>query len=109
MLKKYIEGLEIWLHSNNPNSNWNDVLIVDEADLYKEGKIIKNFSEVLSSLNDYEHNFIQLIHEGYSWLNLSAVGIFKGNLVVCVEKPAHPSGLKKEQLSVNYSGNTKTL
>ena len=107
-LKDYIEGLEKWLLSNKPIPEWDTVLIGDESDFYQEGKL-KIEIKLLSSIDGYEQKFTDLLNDGYSWINLSAIGVQNKHLLVCVEKPAYPSGAGKEQISINYSGALNAL
>lgn len=108
-LQNHIEHLEDWLKENNPNSIWDGILIGDESDIYCEGKISSDLDNKLLTPSQYESKFISLLNGGYSWLNLSAVGISEGKLIICVEKPAHSSGLKSEQVSINFSGGVQTI
>jgi len=108
-LKGHLKKLEIFLQSNTPEYVWSDVLIGNESDLYKDGKVIYDLNNALFTVEEFEPIFNEILNYGYSWVNLSAVGIIKNNLIVCVEKPSHSSGTKKEQVSVNYSGSVKKL
>jgi hypothetical protein len=58
----------------------------------------------LLSAVDFAAEFERLSLAGYSWLNLSVYGIFQGQLVIGVERPAVATGVAKGLTSVNYSG-----
>jgi hypothetical protein len=57
----------------------------------------------MHSVTDYEARFETLLVTGYSWLNLSALGVFDGELLVCVELPRDSVGAYG-RTSVNLSG-----
>jgi hypothetical protein len=58
----------------------------------------------LQSVADFKPVFDQLLVAGYSWLKLSAYGIFRGSLVIGVELPPEQVGVPPGLTSVNYSG-----
>ena len=47
--------------------------------------------EELRKPSDYEGRFGELLQMGFSWLNLSCGGVYRGPLIVCVEVPAKPA------------------
>ena len=112
---KYMNGLEEniqllgkWLKTQSNAAEWNSVLIGDESNLYDEGKLHIN-KEKLNTLNEYKPTFESLMNKGFSWLNLSAVGVLNGVLIVCVEKPRKSGTVPLGKTSVNFSGSAVEL
>jgi hypothetical protein len=68
---------------------------------YQDGWIAE--AGALQDAADFRSVFDQLLVAGYSWLNLSAYGIFRGNLIVGVELPREQIGVPPGLTSVNYS------
>lgn len=53
---------------------------------------------------EFAPRFDGLLVAGYAWINLSARGLFAGDLIVAVELPREPAGVAAGLTSVNYSG-----
>jgi hypothetical protein len=58
----------------------------------------------LKTVESYASKFERLLAAGYSWINLSALGVLDGHLLVCVELPREPVGIPAGRTSVNLSG-----
>jgi hypothetical protein len=58
----------------------------------------------LQPVADFKPVFDQLLVAGYTWLKLSAHGIFRGSLVIGLELPPERAGVPPGLTSVNYSG-----
>lgn len=61
-------------------------------------------AEALCPVSRFEERFRSLLTAGYSWINLSAYGLFRGDLIIGVELPNEPGGVPPGRTSVNYSG-----
>jgi len=107
-LEENIQMLEEWLKTQSNAIEWNNVLIGDESSLYNEGKLqIKK--EKLNTLSAFKPIFKSLMAKGFSWVNLSAVGVLNGELIVCVEKPNDSGRVPQGKTSVNFSGSAIEL
>jgi hypothetical protein len=60
--------------------------------------------EALITAAEFAPRFDGLLVAGYAWINLSAYGLFAGDLVVGVELPPEPAGVPAGLTAVNYSG-----
>ena len=58
----------------------------------------------LKTVESYATRFERLLAAGYSWINLSALGVLDGHLLVCVELPREPVGIPAGRTSINLSG-----
>lgn len=74
---------------------------------YEEGWIAE--VGALHAVADFRPVFDRMLVAGYAWLNLSAFGIFRGNLVIGVELPREPTGVPPGRTSVNYSGPARSV
>lgn len=61
----------------------------------------------LLSNDEFSARFDQLVRGGYSWINLSYLGMHEGAAVVTVEVPHHAIGAPKP--SINYSGPPRSV
>ena len=60
--------------------------------------------EALKTVEAYASRFDALLAAGYAWINLSALGVYGEDLLVCVELPRGPVGVTVGCTSVNLSG-----
>jgi hypothetical protein len=74
----------------------------DERVRYEGGFVVPR--EALVSAAAFAPHFDRLLVAGYAWVNLSAYGIFAGDLIVGVEVPREAIGVPVGLTSVNYSG-----
>lgn len=85
--------------------DWSEIKVTENI-RYEE-----HFAEVgwdqLISVKDYQARFTELCMSGYSWINLTAIGIQKSVLVVAVELPSNVVGCP--QSSINISGFTNQV
>lgn len=102
-LEDNIQQLAGWLKTQSTVADWSKVLVGEESDLYKNGKLSIN-EEKLKTIEQFKPIFESLLKKGYSWLNLNAVGVLNGDLIICVEKPNKSGSIPKEKLSINFSG-----
>lgn len=68
----------------------------DKRKIIDKSKIIDRYS--------YADRFDELLGAGYSWLNLSIIGILNEELIVGIEIPRESSGVPAGKTSVNMSG-----
>ena len=89
----------------SPLPTWDRVLLLDTSDprvRYDRGWIVA--SNALVTAAGFAPRFETLLLAGYSWVNLSAYGIFENDLVVGIELPRESVGVPAGLTSVNYSG-----
>lgn len=89
----------------SPIPTWNATLLLNTADArvrYDRGWVVA--SDALVTVAEFTPHFEKLLLSGYSWINLSAYGIFRNDLIVGVESPCEALGVAAGLTSVNYSG-----
>ena len=107
-LEEKIQLLGDWLKTQKNVADWENVLIGDESSLYGDGNL--NIEKAkLKTIEEYSSTFEALLTKGFSWLNLSAVGVLDGDLIVCVETPNNSGSVPKEKTSINFSGSAIEL
>lgn len=87
------ELLEFCRRTAHPVPEFDAILFLNTADprvRYDAGWIAE--SGALQSVADLTPAFDRLLVAGYSWLNLSAYGLFRGNLVIGLELPPEQTG-----------------
>jgi hypothetical protein len=99
-LEEYFDSLSKWLSSHGVPA-WNNVLFSEDLRIDPFNKKSLNQSE-FTSLTEFSDRFNELLKEGHNWLNLGALGILNGALIVSVEKPKFNAG--SATTSVNQSG-----
>jgi hypothetical protein len=97
--------LEFCRRGEHPIPPFGAILFLNTADprvRYQGGWIAK--SGALQAVAEFSPVFDRLLVAGYSWINLSAYGLFRGDLVIGVELPPEQVGVPAGLTSVNYSG-----
>ena len=85
---------------------WKDVRVTEEVDYGDQG-LPKRIGS-LCSVPDYRARFTDLATRGWSSINLHAVGLLDGVLILHLERPAAPPAGSK-RTSVNMSGASKAV
>jgi len=85
---------------------WKDVRITEEVE-YGDHHLPQRLGS-LSSVPDYRARFTDLATRGWSWINLHAVGLLDGVLILHLEPPASPPAGSK-WTSINMSGPSKAV
>jgi hypothetical protein len=88
-----------------PLPSFEKLLFLDTADprvRYAHGWELE--PEVLVTAATYAPHFNRLLVSGYSWINLSAYGLWRGDLIIGVEQPRQTAQVPPGRTSVNYSG-----
>jgi len=99
------ELLEFCRRVAHPIPAFDAILCLDTSDTrvrYQGGWIAD--ASALQTVAAFGPVFDRLLVAGYSWINLSAYGIFRGNLVIGIELPSERAGVSPGLTSVNYSG-----
>lgn len=89
----------------SPLPVWNAVSLLDTKDPgvhYDRGWVVEQ--RALATVAQFSSRWDALLVAGYSWVNLSAYGIFRNVLIVGVEFPSERVGVPPGLTSVNYSG-----
>ena len=65
----------------------------------------KEISETyFKTISEFHKEFEQILHEGFSWVNVSLYGIYKKKLLICIETPEESKGVPYEHVALNTSG-----
>lgn len=89
----------------SPLPTWDRVLLLDTSDprvRYDRGWTVPN--DAFVTVVEFSPRFEALLLKGYSWVNLSAYGLFENDLIVGLELPRESVGVPAGLTSVNYSG-----
>jgi hypothetical protein len=100
-LREHLERLEVWLRAPGDTPPWTAIRLV-ESDSIEHGQVTRVPRARLHTIEEYAPRFATLLASGYSWINLSALGLFEDQLLVCVELPREGVGCGRT--SVNISG-----
>ncbi len=108
-LEAHIKRMLEWFESQHEIPAWRKQLILDTSDpnvhwVAKEDVGWHAPGGVLKSPAAFSRRFAELLGMGYSWINLSIYGIFNDDLIIGVELPHEPVGIRAGKTSVNYSG-----
>ncbi len=100
LLNEHFERLKQFLKERG-FPEWGDVLFVEDLFIDAGSKQIIKKSQ-FQNFNDYKARFQTLVSKGYSWVNLSGLGLIGNTLVVAVEKPS--KAYSEAVTSINLSG-----
>ena len=95
-LKSFVDGM-----SNMPP--WTQIQIAVASDVSYSGPVPCVCADKLHTLERYRGTFQGLLRAGHPWLNLTALGVAAGTLVVAVELPQTMPSFGG-RTSVNLSG-----
>ena len=100
LLDEHFDRLEQFLKERGV-PEWDDVLFIEGLFVDVGSKQVIENSR-FQNPNDFKVRFQTLVSKGYSWLNMSGLGLIGNTLVVSVEKPnkIHPG----TETSINFSG-----
>lgn len=82
---------------------WSQVLFL-ESTSFIDGNVSKVPRSALIPAREYAERFNELLDKGYSWINMSALGVWKGSLIVVIELPSYDNNVPRDKVSVNFSG-----
>jgi hypothetical protein len=83
--------------------SWSQVLVVEQQSIiWKEIELIPK--SALTSADEYEKRFDELLSIGYDWINMNAKGILDNAFIVQIEYPLRSINAPRNKVSVNYSG-----
>jgi ketosteroid isomerase-like protein len=86
---------KLFLDTSDPHVRYDRRWIVEPGSLLTAAEFAPRFNEMLTA--------------GYSWVNLSAHGVFREALIVGVELPRETTGVPVGLTAVNYSGPPNAL
>lgn len=106
-LRKSFKRLIDFAKDNGFSQSWDKVYVVED-------KSIKRFfnsdqkdeipKSALNDFSDYEKYFDEnLLKQGYSWINLSLLGILNGDLILTVEIPNYNNQLEFTSVNLSHS------
>ena len=101
LLTEHLARLEDWLRRSGEAPTWTGVRFV-ESSHYGPTDTIP--TSALRTVEAFEPRFEALFQAGYSWINLSALSVLDGALLVSVELPRDTSSVPHGLTSVNLSG-----
>jgi hypothetical protein len=99
------ELLEFCRRTAQPVPSFDAILLLNTVDprvQYNAGWLAE--VGALQVIADFSPTFDRFLVSGYSWINLSAYGLFRENLIVGVELPPQRTGVPPGLTCVNYSG-----
>lgn len=98
------ELLNVCRQISTPLPGFNDALFLDTTDPRVRHQVgWKVAAGGLQTSAQFAPLFDRLVVSGYAWLNLSAYGIFRGDLVIGLELPRDVIGVAAGLTSVTYS------
>jgi len=83
-------------------SYYDDCLIVDSKYIDRDKNEISDI--YFKTISEYNNEFDQILHKGFSWVNVSFCGIYKKKLLFCIETPKESTGVPYEYVAINTSG-----
>ena len=106
-LQKSFKRLIKFARSNGFSQTWNNVFIIEDKLVIKildEKKKHEIPKSALREFDEYERFFDEnLLRQGYSWINLSLLGILKGDLLLTIEIPNYNNNLKFTHVNISHS------
>lgn len=106
-LQKSFKRLIDFAERNGFSQSWNKIYVVESESIRKYFSIEKKNEISRSSLiefSDYEKHFDEkLLRQGYSWINLSLLGVSTGDLILTIEFPSYKNTLAFTSVNLSCS------
>ena len=110
-LNEQLHRLDTWLASLGETPVWNGHVLAEKAYINTDAE--GGFSLVLPcdpvTPVQYSARLEELLELGPSWLNLNALGLLRGSLLVSVEWQNPAVGISASEVSINLSGPPKVV
>lgn len=103
VLTENLSRLEEWLRRSDDAPTWTGARFVESRNI-QYGRTDTILMSTLRTVEAFEPRFEALLQAGYAWINLSALGVLGGELLVSVEVPRDTSSVPYGRTSVNLSG-----
>lgn len=103
VLTENLARLEDWLRRSDDAPTWTAVRFVESKSI-QYGPTDTIPASALLTVEAFEPRFEALFGAGYGWINLSALGVLDGELLVSVELPRDTASVPYGRTSVNLSG-----
>jgi hypothetical protein len=103
-LDQELDRLRTFLIDCRPALVGQTIQLVEATEVRFANNLLRIARPALRSPVDYTGRFEELLHQGYSWINLTAAGIVDGELIVIVEVPRTSGGVPADRVAVNLSG-----
>lgn len=89
-----------------PLPHWNGVALLDTSvpGIRRDADGVTAPRRALVPIAEFASRFDVLLRAGYPWINLSAYGVFREELIVGLEIPSYTGNVPIGRTSVNYSG-----
>jgi hypothetical protein len=104
-LADFAQKLESFVQEWRPTVEWHELRFIESSEVDYSKPIPCVSAAELMTMEDFQHRFESALHSGYPWVNLTALGVLEGMLVVALERPRTGTGAL--QTSVNMSGPTR--
>jgi len=101
-LSDFVQKLESFVRDWTPRTEWQAVRFIESSDVDYSEPVPRVSEPELMTLEGFQHQFESALRSGYAWVNLSALGVLDGSLVVALERPHAATGALRT--SVNLSG-----
>lgn len=89
-------------HSFDSIPDYEDCLVFDS---YFIDRNKNEISEIcFKTISEFSNEFEQILHNGFSWINVSLYGIYKKKLLFCIETPKESKGFPFEHVAINTLG-----
>lgn len=100
-LRHHAKAVEKWLRGQGSSVEWDKVLVGDVDTARDLSDILV---DKLHTVDEMEDVFSIYLANGYSWINILALGVRDKALVLLIELPREAAGCPPERVSINYSG-----
>jgi len=101
-LSDFVQKLGALVRNWTPTAEWHAVRFVESSDVDYSEPVPRVSEPELMTMESFQHRFESAVRSGYAWVNLSALGVLDGSLVVALERPRAATGALRT--SVNLSG-----
>lgn len=106
-LQKSFKRLIDFVKGNGFSQSWDKVYVVEDNSIkrfFNSDKKDEIPKSALNNFNDYEKYFDEnLLIQGYSWINLSLLGVLNGDLILTIEIPTYNDHLEFTSVNLSHS------
>lgn len=106
-LQKSFKRLIDFAKSNGFSQPWEKVYIVEDKSIkrfFNSDKKDEIPKSAFKEFSDYEKYFDEnLLKQGYSWINLSLLGILNGDLILTIQIPNYNNHLEFTYVNLSHS------
>jgi len=110
-IEEQLQRLDAWLASQGETPSWDGHVLAERAHIETDAtgtlRLVLPCDPVIPA--EYSARLEQLMRLGPSWVNLSAIGLMKGRLVVSVEWQNPAVGVSVTDVAINLSGPSRVV